>query len=147
MSKVKALYHIVFCTKSRCMTIPKTKLEDLYRFIWAEIRERKCKLIRIGGIGNHVHMLIDLNPTVALSELIKAIKAKSSGWLRSNPDFPDFESWASEYYACTLSPDDEPKVIEYIKGQYDHHTRKSFEEELQSLHGFAGLTIHNGDMV
>ena len=74
MSKVTAYYHIVFCTKRREMTIPLAYKEDLYRFIWKEIKDLKCDLIRIGGIQNHVHILLNLHPTVALATLMQNIK-------------------------------------------------------------------------
>ncbi len=74
MSKVKALYHIVFCTKRRQMTISETHSEDVYRFIWNIIKESRSKLLRIGGIQNHIHLLIDLNPSIALSSLMRDIK-------------------------------------------------------------------------
>lgn len=59
MSKIAAYYHIVFCTKSREMTIPLEYAEDVYRFIWRIITDSKRKLIRIGGIQNHIHILRD----------------------------------------------------------------------------------------
>lgn len=73
MSKVKALYHIVFCTKRREMTIPLEHIDELYRFIWYEIKDQNCRLIRIGGIQNHLHLLIDLHPSMALSNLMRII--------------------------------------------------------------------------
>ncbi len=79
MSKVSALYHIVFCTKYREMTLTDSYLEDVYRFIWSEVKKQKCTLLRIGGIANHVHMLVELNPTTALASFMRAIKSDSSG--------------------------------------------------------------------
>ena len=81
MSKVAAYYHIVFCTKRQEMTIPLQYKEDVYRFIWKVISDSKCTLIRIGGIQNHVHILLNLHPTVALANLIQSIKSLSSGWI------------------------------------------------------------------
>lgn len=78
MSKVNALYHIVFCTKSRKMTIPAAYAEDLYRFIWNMLRTKDCHRYRISGIENHIHMLINLNPKIALSSLIRDIKANQA---------------------------------------------------------------------
>ena len=70
MSKVVAYYHIVFCTKRREMTIPLQYKEDVYRFIWKIVSENKSKLIRIGGIQNHIHIFLDLHPTVALANIV-----------------------------------------------------------------------------
>ena len=115
------------------MTIPLEQCEHLYRYVWKEITDNKCQLLRIGGIQNHLHILINLNPTVALAPLIQSIKSKSSGWLKKDERFPCFEGWASEYYAASLSINDKDAVVEYIKNQQQHHLSVPFDDELQSL--------------
>ena len=147
MSKVRALYHIVFCTKSRQKTLPLAHIEDLYRFIWKEIQNKNCYLLRIGGIENHVHILLDLHPTVSLSSLVQAIKGHSSIWMKSDSRFSTFQGWSSEYYAATLSSDRQHAVIEYIKNQRQHHSASDFEEELKEMYRFANPPFHEKDMM
>lgn len=147
MSKVKALYHIVFCTKKREMTLPLAHLEDLYRFIWNELRLLNCQLIRIGGIQNHVHLLIDLHPSVALSNAIRIIKSRSSSWMHSDPRFCYFSEWAAEYFACSISPDCANAVVEYIKRQKEHHLLQPFDKEIAVLYHDAKLELHPKDMI
>ena len=89
MSKVTAYYH---------------NKEDVYRFIWKEIQKLNCKLLRIGGIQNHVHMLINLHPSVALARLMQNVKGRSSTWMGDDLRFKNFKGWAADYYACTISP-------------------------------------------
>lgn len=60
MSYVNALFHIVICTYQRKPTIPAEFEEDVYRFIWDMLKQRSCRLLRINGIGNHIHLFIDL---------------------------------------------------------------------------------------
>ena len=133
MSKVYALYHIVFCTRNRANTIPINHKEDLYRFIWKKLQEHKCTLIRIGGIQNHIHMLINLSPTIALSKLMQEIKSSSSGWMKNDDRFPKFNGWAAEYYAATASPEHRHHIINYIKNQEAHHNVYSPDEEFEAL--------------
>ena len=59
MSAVNSIYHIVINTYRREMTIPDETSEHMYRYIWSIINSRNCKLYRIGGIGNHIHMLVE----------------------------------------------------------------------------------------
>ena len=146
MSKVASYYHIVFCTKNREMTIPLQYKEDLYRFIWKIITDNSCKLMRIGGIQNHIHILLDLHPTVALAKLVQEIKASSSGWMSHDGRFPNFYGWANGYYAYTISPDVRHDVIEYIKNQESHHLDRPFDEELDRLYLDAGFTPDERDM-
>lgn len=146
MSKVNALYHIVFCTKRRQMTLPTDNLVDLYKFIWREVKDSGSSLLRIGGIENHVHMLIDLHPGTALSDLVRDVKSNSSGWMRSDDRFSLFVAWAAEYYACSVSPEHKNRVVEYIKGQREHHCVDDFDAELVDMYSYAELPYHENDM-
>ena len=146
MSKVAAYYHIVFCTKRREMTIPLQYKEDVYRFIWKIISDSKCRLVRIGGIQNHIHILLDLHPNVALSNLIQSIKSLSSGWMAGDSRFMHFDGWASGYFASTVSPEERPKVIEYIKNQESHHLNHQFDDEVKRLYMAAAVEYDDRDM-
>ena len=131
MSKVKSLHHIVINTKGRQMTIATEHSEDMYRFITSIIKRNKCVLYRIGGIENHIHMLVDLSPTVTLSHLMWDIKRSSSDWAKQSGLFPDFVGWGKEYAAFSDSHKD--AVIAYIMGQREHHQRVGFEDEYQRI--------------
>lgn len=146
MSKVAAYYHIVFCTKAREMTIPKDRREDMYRFMWKEIKDLNCRLLRIGGIANHVHILIDLHPSVALADLMKNVKGRSSTWMGRTQGFLSFKGWASEYFASTVSPENRFAVADYIRGQEKHHYGVVFEDEIKDMYMMADLQYHDKDM-
>lgn len=146
MSKVASLHHIVFCTKYREMTISQDYCEDLYRFIWAEIKKSHSKLIRIGGIQNHIHLLVDVSPNISLSALMRNIKACSSGWMKHDRRFPRFRGWAHEYFASSVNPKDKINIINYIKMQPAHHASQSFSQELMMLTHYAGVSFDGDDM-
>ena len=146
MSRVKALYHIVFCTKGREMSLPLSMIEDLFRFIWKDTTDLKCRLIRIGGIQNHLHLLIDLHPSIALSDFIKRIKTHSSAWLRGDSRYPLFNGWSREYFATTVSENDVMHIINYIKGQREHHLGVDFGNELRALCESSGQQYDERDM-
>ena len=146
MSKVSALYHVVFATKHREMTINSLYKEDLYRFIWSVITAHGCRLLRIGGVANHLHILLELHPNVSLSNLVRGIKSQSSSWLKSTGRHPQFNGWASEYYAATLSFDSKDAVIEYIKAQEAHHGAHTFDSEMQSFAICNDISYHSNDL-
>ena len=133
MSTVNALYHIVINTIRREMTIPPQASEEMYRYIWGIIRNKNCFLYRIGGIENHIHMLIHLHPDIPLSSLVRDIKQSSSKWAKGNPLFPVFRGWGKEYAAFSCSYSAKDTIIEYIKKQREHHHRVSFERELKEF--------------
>jgi putative transposase len=127
------LYHIVFCTYDRKNTIPLEHKEYLYKFIWGVIKTRKCVLYRINGMENHIHILSDLHPTIALSDFIKEIKTASNVWMKTNGNYPKFTSWAEGYCALTYNYKDKEVLVNYIKNQNEHHRKISFEEEYRAL--------------
>lgn len=139
MSRVTALYHIVFATKRREQTITHENREALYRYIWTVISKSSSVLYRIGGVADHIHILLDLHPNVALSTMVRDIKSRSSSWMKQSGLFVNFSGWATEYFAATVSHSDKNGVIEYIKSQPLHHSHIQLEEEIKKLMADAGL--------
>jgi len=97
------------------------------------IDNKKSKLYRIGGIENHIHLLVDIHPTIALSDFMKELKEYSSKWLAKNQSFPDFDGWAVSFAGFTYNLNDKQTIINYIMNQKEHHKTKSFEEEYRQL--------------
>jgi len=127
------LYHIVFCTFNRVNAIPIEQQVVLYKYIWGIIIKRKGVLYRINGTGNHIHILSDLHPTVALADFIKEIKTASNTWIRETGKCPEFTSWAEGYCAITYAYRDKEMIVNYIKNQKEHHKKITFEDEYRAL--------------
>ncbi len=133
MSYTKLLYHIVFRTKYGKNTIPEQHENELYAYMMGIIKNKKSNLYRIGGTANHIHLLVDIHPTVALSDFMKNLKEYSSKFLSTNQNFPYFEGWAVGFAAFTYNINDKQIIINYIKNQKEHHKKTSFEEEYRQL--------------
>jgi REP element-mobilizing transposase RayT len=127
------LYHIVFCTHNRENTMPAEHHESLYKYIWGIIKKRNGVLYRINGTENHIHILSDLHPTMALSDYVKEIKAASNRWMKESGLFPHFTNWAQGYCALTYAYRDKNMILNYIKNQKEHHRKTIFEDEYRSL--------------
>ena len=85
---------------------------------------------RLVIVENHIHLLINLHPSVRLSDLVRDIKLSTSQWIKQNRDlFPQFAGWGKEYGAFTYALRDKEMVANYIKNQRVHHQRESFEDE------------------
>ena len=126
-------YQLVFGTRNRKPTITKANDEELYRYIGGIIKNKKCKLYRINGIEDHIHIMSDLHPTVCLSDYVKDIKVASSLWMKESGMFPAFESWQDGYGAFTYSAKEKDMIINYIKNQKEHHKTESFFDEFKRL--------------
>ncbi|MDE6263547.1 MAG: IS200/IS605 family transposase [Paramuribaculum sp.] len=147
MSRVTSLYHIVFATKRREQTITHENREALYRYIWTIISKSNSVLYRIGGVSDHIHILLDLHPTVPLSTMVRDIKSRSSSWMKQSGLFAAFSGWATEYFAASVSYADKNGIIEYIKSQPEHHAKVKLDEELKILANDAGLALTSFDLM
>jgi REP element-mobilizing transposase RayT len=105
------------------------------------IKNKNCFLYRINGIENHIHILSDLHPSIALADFMCDIKASSSLWLKQSGKFPNFEGWADGYAALTYSWRDKAMIVNYIKNQQEHHKKESFKDELRRLLNEHGIEI------
>ncbi|HKB43196.1 MAG TPA: IS200/IS605 family transposase [Chitinophagaceae bacterium] len=133
MSYRQIFYQIVFGTKDRQATIEETHCEELYKYIWGIINKKKCKLYRINGVEDHIHIFSDLHPTVALADYIKDIKVASSLWMKECGKFPKFKGWQDSYGAFTYSIREKDMIINYIKKQKEHHRVEAFYDEYKRL--------------
>ena len=121
--------HIIFAVKGREPLVSKQHKEELQKYITGIITNKRQKLIQINTMPNHIHILIGMTPDIALSDLVRDIKANSSkfinkkGWLRGK-----FE-WQTGFAAFTYSHSHLDIVANYIKNQEKHHARLTFREE------------------
>ena len=145
MSRTRNYLHIVFGTKYRENTIQMDRRSRLYGYITKIVQNKKSDLLIINGVGDHVHLLIDLHSTVSLSEMVQAVKQSSSKWIRENMVFPMFEGWSSEYYACSVSPSHIGGIRQYISGQELHHGMKDFREEVNDFVTKMGLSLYKDE--
>lgn len=145
MSKTFLLHHIVFATKRRENTINVNNKKELYAYIMGIVQNKKCRLIRINGMPDHVHMLVDLHPTVAIAELVKDVKQSSSRWLKNNPAFPGFDCWGEGYYAVSVGVDGLEACRQYIMNQESHHGRLCLLDEMERMAHSYGLRWYRDD--
>ena len=126
-------YQIVFGTKHRKPTIAKEYDVELYKYIYGIIKNKNCKLYRINGIEDHIHIMSDLHPSICLSDYVKDIKVASSLWMKETGKFPAFEGWQDGYGAFTYSIRERDMIINYIEKQKTHHQKENFYDEYRRL--------------
>jgi putative transposase len=132
------LYHLTFHTKNREKVLLNSGNDELNTYIWGVLKNKRCKLYRINGVEDHIHIVCDLHPSVALADLVKDIKVASSKWIKGKGIYPKFSNWAESYGAFTLSIREKDIIIKYVMNQQEHHKKESFREE------FIRLLMENG---
>ena len=132
-SYTNLLYHLVFSTRDRRPLITPDRRTRLYEYAGGAIRDEGGISLAIGGIEDHIHLLAKLRPDKALSDLMRTLKANSSGWMHDVfPDAKDF-SWQNGYGAFSVSASQVQVVSNYIANQEEHHKKRSFRDEFIDL--------------
>ncbi len=121
--------HIVFAVKGRQCLIPKQHKEALHQYITRIITNRKQTLIRINSMPDHIHILIGMKPDIALSDLVRDIKANSSKFINRKGWVVGKFEWQTGFAAFSYSHSQLGVVVNYIKNQEVHHLNQTFKEE------------------
>ncbi len=129
----KILLHVVFSTKRRRPSIPPDLAEDLYAYLAGACRALGAEAYRVGGTEDHVHIACTLPRTMTVSKLVEEIKKTSSAWFKAHDARCHGFSWQAGYGAFSLGQSQLPALIRYIENQREHHSTRSFREELLEL--------------
>lgn len=133
MGYTKLTYHIVFRTRSSIKAINRENEKELYSYIYGIAKSYGAFVYRIGGMADHIHILLDFPPQVALSDFMRELKKSTSKWIKESHLFPLFSGWGESYAAFSYSKNDVPKIINYIKNQKEHHRVVTFAEEYRNF--------------
>lgn len=104
----------------------------MHQFLGGAIRQVGGVAEAIGGIDDHVHLLIGLKATHCLADMMKDIKVASSKWAHIELQQRSF-AWQRGYRAFTVSPSQIGKVKNYVLRQESHHGNRTFQEEYIEL--------------
>lgn len=127
------LYHFVYSTKNRTGLILPEIQGDLHAYLGGIIRGEGGTALEIGGVADHVHLLVKLPATIAVSDVLRVIKANSSKWMNENSGRIRKFAWQDGYAAFTVSESQSPSVKRYIRNQEAHHRKVDFKQELLAL--------------
>ncbi len=127
------LFHIVYSTKYRRNAITGDIRQRLYEYIGGILRENKGILLEIGGMPDHVHLLTKLSPSLAISDVLRLVKANSSKWVNETFALTTPFGWQRGFGAFSVSTSGVPAVEKYIQAQEDHHRKLTFRDEYRLL--------------
>lgn len=124
---------VVFAVKYRAAVLDKAWRSQVFGVIGNLINEANCKTIIVNGVEDHVHCFVSLKPVVSVSELMKAVKAKSSKYINDYHLTKKRFEWQRGYGVFSYSQSHIDKVYHYIKNQEEHHKKQFFKDEYLEL--------------
>jgi REP element-mobilizing transposase RayT len=127
------LVHFVWSTAEREPLIHRSWQDDLCGDLGGILRNKRGKLLAVGGMADHVHVFASLPATLSLAQVANALKANSSRWVHENTKQGRGIRWQEGYSAFTVSKSAGPRVRVYIKNQEQHHRGRGYKAELLEL--------------
>ena len=132
-SHCNLIYHLVFSTKERRPFLTPDCGKDVHRYLAGAVQGLDGIPVNVNGTDDHVHLLVKLNQNHKLKDVLREIKANTSGWIhRTYPALFDF-AWQAGYGAFTVSASQKDTVYAYVENQEKHHRVRTFKEEYIAL--------------
>lgn len=120
---------IVFAVKGRENLISKIHREELHKYITGIVQNRGQKMLSIFCMPDHVHLLVGIKPSIAISDLVRDLKAGSSNFINQQHWVKGKFNWQEGFGAFSYSKSQIDNVIKYILSQEEHHKKTTFREE------------------
>lgn len=124
---------VVFAVKGRQNLVPKQHREEIHKYITGIVQKRDHKMLSVFCMPDHVHLLVGIKPAMAISDLVRDIKAGSSNFINERKWMPGKFNWQEGFGAFSYSRSQIDHVIQYILGQEEHHKKKTFRDEYIGL--------------
>ena len=122
MALWRLYYHIVWATKEREQSITAELERPLYGYILGKATALECVVHAIGGMGDHVHLVLSAPPKLSIAELVQNLKGSSAHYANSRPSAPDMRfAWQRGYGVFSLGSRQLDAAVEYVRGHKAHH--------------------------
>ena len=131
-------YHLVFGTKDRMPIIDSSWRPRLHEYLGGTVRGLDGIPEAVGGVADHVHLLVGLKSTHCLADFVRDLKKAATNWVRETLHEDKF-AWQNGYAAFSVSATSRQSVREYIARQDEHHRTKTFREEWIAMLDRAGI--------
>ena len=114
---VQLFYHLIWSTKNRELSIPAAVQDRLHDYLGGAFKAKGCLPLQIGGMADHIHVLVTIPPAIAVAEIVRNVKVTTTKWVRDNfHQLNDF-SWQEGYGAFSVSVSKQEVVKNYIQNQ------------------------------
>ena len=142
MAYLSLLHHVMFSTKSRCPLIYQEFEERLWSYMGGIAKQNGFRALAIGGVEDHVHLLLSIHSVMGIAKAVQLIKAGSCKWVHDELGHTEF-AWQESYGAFTIGVAQVAATERYINRQREHHKRVGFDAELRSILERHGIPVQS----
>ncbi|HEV8573318.1 MAG TPA: IS200/IS605 family transposase [Dehalococcoidia bacterium] len=121
--------HAVWSTKDRRPLITPALQAKLYPYVGGIARKHGFTTVAVGGIEDHIHILLTLPGNLSIAKAVQLIKGGSAKWVNDTVAVEGGFAWQEGYGAFTIGVSQVERTVAYIEGQAEHHQKQTFQEE------------------
>ncbi len=130
-NRIELYVHLVWATWDRLPLITPQIEGSLYRCLGSEAKKMDCRVLAIGGMPDHVHVLTRIPATLPVSKLAQQLKGSSSHFVNHELVAQRSFKWMGVYGAFSVSRWDVKRVMAYINHQKQHHQANDLMTDLE----------------
>jgi putative transposase len=130
MTVWKTYYHLVWATRDRAPLITEVLEAELYRYIQGKTRSLDCLFHAVNGMPDHLHLVVSIPPSRAISDFVMRIKGSSSHHINQTYPLQTF-AWQREYGVFSLGSKQLDQAIAYVEQQKQHHSNRTLIDGLE----------------
>ena len=129
----QVILHLIFSTKNREPWLDADVRPRMHAYLATICRDLDAEAFRVGGVADHVHLVVTLPRTLSQSALVEEIKKLSSKWIKGlDPKYRQFY-WQRGYGAFSLGRSQLDAVVKYVSEQEEHHRKVTFQDEFRRV--------------
>jgi putative transposase len=132
-SLVNTYLHFIWGTWDRLPLITHENEGQIYRSIIDRCNLFKCPVLALGGVADHVHLLVRYPATISIADFIQGVKGSTSHLMTHRMATDEFFKWQGSYAVYSVSQADVPRIRKYIEHQKEHHIRNEIDPSLESF--------------
>ncbi len=134
MAVWKLYYHLAWATKNRFSLITDEIEERLYRQIIGKSDSLECHVHAVGGMPNHIHIVVSIPPKLSIAAYISQVKGASSHFVNHNiPGYQKKFAWQDGYGAFSLGGKQLDGAVRYVLNQKAHHGSGTINPHLENF--------------
>ena len=122
-------FHLVFAVRNRNALIKKEWKNEMEKYITGIAQNHQHKMLAVGSMPDHIHILIGYNVNQLIPDLVEEIKTATNAWIKEKRLSKFKFDWQKGYGAFTHSRSEIDNVVKYILSQEEHHKKRPFKEE------------------
>jgi len=125
--------HLIFSTKHRQRWLDDSVRPKVHAYLAVVARDMGCPYVVVGGVEDHVHMLMDIGKQALPINIVAKVKKASSKYIKTfGNEYSNFY-WQAGYGMFSVGPTHLKDVRQYVENQVEHHKRVTFNDEFRTF--------------